>query len=53
MSELVRCDVSQARGIGRPVQFFPYRVLREPISVVDEEKIRWCSGAGMDHGSTG
>ena len=53
MPELVRCDVSQAYGLRRPVQFLAYCVLRESFSVVGEQEIRRCPGAGMDHGSTG
>jgi hypothetical protein len=53
VSELVRCDVSQAGGLGCPVQFFPYCILGESFSVVGEQEIGRRSGAGMDHGAAG
>ena len=49
----MRCDVSKACSLGCPVQFLAYCVLRESFSVVGEQEIGGCSGAGMDHGSTG
>ena len=53
MSELMRGDVFQAYCLCRSVEFLSYGVLRESFSVVGEQEIRWCSGAGMDHRPTG
>ena len=51
VSQLVRCDVSQAGGLCCLVQFFAYCVLGESFSVVGEQEVGWGSGAGVDHRS--
>jgi hypothetical protein len=45
VSELMRCDVSKACCVDRPVQLLPYCVLRESFSVMGEQEIGWRSAA--------